>query len=378
MRPLVSRFLPLAVLATAGIAAAGWTALATVRPQDIPPLSDLPQHGPWQQRIATTGLIESQGNETRIGVPEMALVAAVAVRSGQQVRTGDLLFSLDDHTVQADMAVAEAELAATRGELLVAQAGMVVAQASEARLTALPRSDDAAPAVARAAVAEAHLAEARIQRQRIERLAPGSATAEEIDLRRWAESIAQAQFASAQADVAHARLPVWVPDLAAAQADVALARSRVTASAARVTVAELRLAAIQLRLVRLSIRSPCDATILSTTVMPGAIASPEDPGLVVLADLRQLLVRLEIDESQISRLQAGAPAKAWLRGDRAHAIDLAFERIEPRAESRRAIAGKPGERLDGRAIQVLYRLVDPPAYLRPGLLLEADIAATQP
>jgi len=378
MRPLVSRFLPLAALALVGVAAAGWTAISTTHPQDIPTLTDIPPQGPWEQRIAATGLIESDGNETRIGVPEEGLVAKVAMRSGQQVRAGDLLFSLDDRLVQAEVAVAEAELAAMRGELLVAQAGLAIAQAGEARLQALPRSEDAAPAAARAAVAEAQLADARIQRQRIERLGPGNASAEEIDLRRGAEKIALAQVASAQADLAHARLPAWMPDLAAARAEVAMAQGRLAASTARVAVAESRLAAIQARLVRLSIRSPCDATVIATQVMPGVVASPGDDGLVVLADVRQLLLRLEVDESQVSRLRPGAPAKAWLRGNREQVIDLAFERIEPRAESRRALAGKPGERLDGRAVQVLYRLADPPAYLRPGLLLEADIAVTAP
>lgn len=346
MHPLITRFAPLAVLAVLGLIAASWTAYETVKVKPVPPLTTIPHQGPWAERISASGLIEGDGNDTVIGVPEAALVSSVAVRVGQRVAAGDLLFSLDDRLVRADLAVAQADLA--------------TAQAQVARLEALPRLEDSEPLVARVAVAEAQVATANARRVRLDKAwEDRAASADDVEVARYAEAVARAQLASTKAELAHARLPAWAPELSAAQAQVA--------------VAQARIAAVQTRLSRLEVRAPCAATVLTATVMVGALAAPGDRELVVLANLDRLLVRVEVDESQVWKLKPGLPGQGWLRGDRSAPVTLRYERIEPRAAARRAIQGKPGERLDGRAVQVLYLLIDPPAHLRPGLLLDVDL-----
>lgn len=361
MHPLLTRFAPLAALAAIGLAAAGWTAYQTAKPVSVPPLAQPPQQAPYAERVAASGLIEGDGNDTVVGVPESALVAEVAVRVGQHVQGGDLLFRLDDRTVRADLAVAEAEVA-------IAEADAQAASAELARLASLPRSEDAAPAAAQVAVAQAQLALARTKRVRLERLGERGVESELEDAR-LAEAVAAAQVGSAQAALDHARLPAWTQDLS-------VAHKRLEVATAQVSAAQARVAGVKTRLGRLEVRSPRAATVISTAAMVGALAAPGDPDLVVLADLDRLLVRVEIDESQVWKLRPGAPGQGWLRGDRSRPIELRYERTEPRAAARRAVPGKPGERLDGRAVQVLYRLVDPLPHLRPGLLLEVDIDAS--
>jgi len=358
MHPLLTRFAPLAILAAAGLATAGWTAFNTVKPRAVPPLELLPPQGPWAERISASGLIEGDGNDTAVGIPETALVAEVAVRIGQKVTTGDLLFRLDDRTIRSELAVAEAELA-------IALANATSAQAEIVRMESLPRAEDAGPAAAQVEVAGAQLALLRSRRERLERLGARGVESELADAR-LAEAVAAAQVASAKAALAHARLGAWSQDLAVAQ-------QRQAVAAAQVVSAQARVAGMRTRLARLEVRAPRAATVIATTVMVGALAAPGDRDLVVLADLERLLIRVEVDESQVWKLKPGLPGQAWLRGDRTRPVELRFERIEPQAAARRAIQGKPGERLDGRAVQVLYRLVDPPPHLRPGLLMDVDV-----
>ena len=358
MHPLLSRFAPLAGLALAGLAVASWTAYATGRPQAVPALASMPPQGPWAERVSASGLVEGDGNDTVIGVPEAALVSAVAVRVGQQVAPGDLLFCLDDRLVRAELAVAEAELAIARSHAAATQAELT-------RLESLPRVEDAEPAAAQVTVANAQLSLAQSRRVRLQRL--GQLGAEhDLDNARLAEAVAQAEVGNAQAALAHARLPAYAPD-------VLVARKRLEIDTANIAASLARVASVETRLSRLEIRAPCVATVISTTVMVGALAAPGDPGLVVLANLDRLLVRVEVDEAQIWKLKPGAPGQAWLRGDRGKPIELRYERLEPRAGARRAIQGKPGERLDGRAVQVLYQLINPPAYITSGLLLDVDL-----
>ncbi|MBN8524716.1 MAG: efflux RND transporter periplasmic adaptor subunit [Planctomycetes bacterium] len=360
MHPICSRFLPLAILAVTGLAAAGWSAYATVRPTVVPALDAMPLQGPWPERISASGLIEGDGNDTIIGVPEAALVSEVAVRIGQRVAAGDLLFRLDDRLVRADLTVAEAEVA-------IAQADAATAVAEISRLDSLPRSEDAIPAAAQVAVAEAQLRLARTRRVRLENLGDRGIDSEREDAR-LAEAVAKAEVGSAEAALAHISLPAWSQDLE-------LARRRQAIALARIAAAQARADAVRVRLSRLAVRSPRAATVIASEVMVGSLATPGDRNLVVLADLDRLMVRIEIDESQAWKLQPGLPGQGWLRGARTRPVELRYERIEPRAAARRAILGKPGERLDGRAVQALYHLVDPPVHLRPGLLMEIDLAA---
>jgi HlyD family secretion protein len=381
MPPLLTRLVPLAALAVVGTAFAGWTAWRTVAPHQVPALADLPQQAAWTQRISASGLIEGDGTNTAIGVPETALVAEVAVRVGQMVKTGDLLFRLDDRLLRADLAVAESELSAAQAELASGQAELALATAKAERVESQPRSEDAVPYQARVGVAEAQLADARIRRQRIEELfAKQATTAEQVDSNRGAENIARAEVVQAKAELAHAQLASWGPDRAIAEAETAVASARVAAAQANIASAQASLAATRIRIDRLSVRAPRDATVIIASVTVGCLAAVGDPQLVVLADLQRLLVRVEIDESQAWKMQPGAAGTGWIRGDPAHTVNLAFERIEPQAEARRSLAGKPGERLDGRALQVLYRLVDPPACMHPGFMLEVDldVGATPP
>lgn len=346
MHPLATRLAPLALLAGAGIAFAGWTAYQTTKPHPIPPLAMTPSQGPWNVRVAASGLIEGQGEDTVVGVPEAALVSTVAVKIGQRVRTGDLLLRLDDRIARAELTVAQAQLAA--------------AQAQLTRLESMPRAEDAEPFAARVQVAEAQFAETKVRRVRVDQLFERNAvSADEVDIRRSAEAIAKANLASARADLDHVRLKAWEPDLISARAEVARAEAQVESA--------------RVRIARLEIRSPRDATITALNVAVGNLAAPGDTTLMTLADLDHLLVRVEIDESQVWKFRPGAAGKGWLRGDTLKPVDLVYERTEPSAAARRSIPGKPGERLDSRAMQVLYRLVDPPAYLRPGLLLEVDL-----
>lgn len=372
-------FILLGLLSAAGAMTAASIAGHTVSERPVQPIAELPRQGPWNRRISATGIVEGDGENIRLGIPEAGVIAEVLVSEGQVVAPGDPLLRIDDRLVRAELGIAEAE--AARSRALMSDARMAQARASAAvqRLERLPRPEDALPVAARVLVAEAQLASARIQRARIEALYDkGSASADQVDLRRSAENAASALLKSARADLEHARLPAWDADLAIARADTALAASQVDSAASAVAVAEGRCAAIRVRLERHTVRSPAAATVVSLTATAGGMATAEDRKLVVLADLRRLLVRVDVDEAQAWKLQSGARGLGWVRGDPQHAIELAYLRTEPLAGQRQSMLGIPGERMDGRSLQVLYALASPPAYVRPGLMLEVDLQADAP
>lgn len=362
MSPVSRRLVPLLLLACAGIGAAGWTAYRTVRTAPLQPLPTAMPARPWHERVSATGLIETRGEDTVVGVPEARLVVDVAVGVGDRVVPGQLLFRLDDRQLRADLLLAEADGAIARSELAAARAQL-------ARLEAGPRAEDALPLAAQVAVAQAEVADAQRHLARSERLLASQATsAADVDLRRGAEAVARAHLARTQADLAHARLGPWAPDLSVARAAVGTAEARDAA-------AEAKAAAIRVRIDSLSVRATRAGTVLTAGVAAGQSAVPGDVSLMRLGDADHLRVRVEVDESQAHRIDPAEPGRGWIRGAPERTVALAFVRIEPLAAVREALPGIPGERLDARAVQVLYDVVEPPSHFRPGVLLEVDLSA---
>lgn len=114
----------LPILAIAGILLGIAVAIQGAK-QVVPaaPVSQ-PAHSPYRIFVAGSGLIESSSENIAIGTTVGGVVARIYVQIGGQVKSGDALFTLDDRTHRAEIAlrenavkVVEAQLADARDEL---------------------------------------------------------------------------------------------------------------------------------------------------------------------------------------------------------------------------------------------------------------------
>lgn len=315
-------------LSLAGLALAGLTvAHGSARLPAAPPVAE-PARSPYATKLAGAGLVEAASENIAVSTPAAALVAEVAVRAGDRVARGALLFRLDGRTQAAERAVRAAAVVEAEREL--------------ARLVALPRPEDLPPARARLAEAEVALDEARARLARADGLSDARALSrEEHAGRETAVRAAEARVEGARAELARLAAGAWEPELAAAQARLASARAA--------------LAAADTALERLSVRAPIDGTVLRVDVRVGEHAEPSaaEP-LLLLGDLTRLHVRVELDESDAWRFVPGAPARAFVRGNPALATELEFVRVEPWVVPKRSLTGDSTERVDTRVLQVVY------------------------
>jgi len=63
-----------------------------------------------------------------------------------------------------------------------------------------------------------------------------------------------------------------------------------------------------------------------------------------------------VDENDAWRVRAGAPAVAFLRGNREIKTSLKFVRFEPYVVPKKSLTGDSIERVDTRVLQVIYRI----------------------
>jgi RND family efflux transporter MFP subunit len=211
------------------------------------------------QTFEAGGVIQARTTAT-LTARILAPVREVRVAPGDRVRAGETLVVLD-------------------ADALVSQARSATAAASASGQTAV-----AAAAEQRAS--EASLALARASYDRIASLnARRSATAQELDNATAALRAAEARAASAAA---------------ATQAADAQADSARSAGEAAGTTAGFA-----------QVKAPFDGVVTQKMVEPGNMAAPGMP-LLRVEDLRGFRLEVRVDESRISRVQAGQPVDVFL------------------------------------------------------------------
>ncbi|MEO0972279.1 MAG: HlyD family efflux transporter periplasmic adaptor subunit, partial [Pseudomonadota bacterium] len=150
-----------------------------------------------------------------------------------------------------------------------------------------------AETLAAVAIAEARLQDAERSQSRQERLITGATVSEA----RLQEARTDAQVARAELDKALAQREALDGDLRAHPDYIAAVRALELARASH------RLAQIDLR--HASVRSPIAGTVLDAVVAPGE--QPSTEGVVRVADLSAMVVRMEVHQSQIHRVALGHP-----------------------------------------------------------------------
>jgi multidrug efflux pump subunit AcrA (membrane-fusion protein) len=315
-----------------------------------------PPASPAVARVAGLGVVEPNGREVAVAAPVGGVVARVFVAAGDSVREGDPLFVLDDAIARAVVAQRQSDLAAA--EMRLAQ--------TIARLPLLQSDLEAASAGLAGAIAERD--EAQEQVRTGSQLVGGAAITErELSRRRNALRAADARVNEARARLQRAEADLALIDPAQNGAglkvdEAAVAQSR---SALALATAEHE---------RLTVRAPRAGTVLTVGIRAGEFAAQAgQTAPITMGLIAPLHVRVEIDEADIPRFRAGAPAFAARRGAIGERIPLTFLRAEPVVQPKRNLAGGPDERVDTRVLQALYAVAGG-AELRPGQALDVTIA----
>ena len=323
------RILLLPVLAFCGLLFAAWTVAQSRRPVPIAQPVAEPAAARFATFVAGAGLVEPSSELIAIGTPIAGIVVEVPVTVGAQVKTGDVLFRLDERALQAQLAGDEAAVAA--------------AQAQLDRLIAAPRAEDLPVTQARVAETATAVADAKQQLALAESITvPGAISVDDLGRRRFAVQAAEARAGQAQAEFIRLKAGTWTPDLAVAKAQLAQAAAKAVAT--------------RVELQRVVIRAPSAGEVLQVRIRAGefAQAGVTATPLLLLGDTSTLHVRIDIDENDAWRLKPGAAAECYVRGNNRLHTALRYVRTEPYVVPKRSLTGDSSERVDTRVLQVIY------------------------
>ena len=302
----------LPVLAVLGLGFAVLTVISGSK--TIPPALPFvdPAAPPFKSSVAGTGIVEANTENIAIGTLVPGVVSGIYISVGSKVKTGDPLFKLDDRDLMAQLTIRRAALHVSNTTVKVAKASL----------------SDVKNQLA--------LAESITDKRAI--------SVEELDRRRYAVQIAKAKLAQAKADVVSAM--------------------------AQIKEAETNLD-------RIIVRAPVDGEVLQLKIHPGEFAPAgiiQTP-LILLGNVEPLNVRVDVDENDAWRVRTGAPAVAFLRGNKEIKTDLKFVRFEPYIVPKKSLTGDSIERVDTRVLQVIYSIAQTDLPIFAGQQMDVYIEA---
>jgi len=362
--------------------------------QAVPPLAQEPVRNPHERGIAGAGLVEPGSESVMVGAPEPGLVLKVYVVKGQQVKSGAPLFQLDTRaldarrvSLEAAVRAAEASLAAVKAYRRKEDEPLLLAKLKQAEAAVAQMAAGYDQARADRDLTEWNVKDMQDRERRLKDTVAGGASPEtELERARFAVKMAEAQVAAAHEKVRgmEAQRQAMLAAVEQARAELNLYRAGpweadVLKADAALAQARAQLESNRLDLERLTVRAPLDGEVLRLNLREGeyltAGATRAESAPVVVGNLKDLHVRVDIDEFDAPRFKPGAKGTAFLKGASKEALPLEFVRIEPFVIPKRALTNSQNELVDTRVLQAVYRIKESKSALYVGQQMDVFVAA---
>ena len=153
----------------------------------------------------------------------------------------------------------------------------------------------------------------------------------EAQRRNQEATLAKAQAALARSQQLSANSLVSQTDLETAQAAVDSAQAQIDQLDAQIAQSQLSVESAELNLARTRIVAPSDGTIVALLVDEGQTvnASSSIPTIVKIADLDTMVIKAEISEADVVRVEAGQRVYFTILGEPDVKIDATLREVEP-------------------------------------------------
>jgi HlyD family secretion protein len=301
-----------------------------------------------EQTIAGPGLIEPLSEDIKLGSELSGKLKAVYVEEGDHVTSGQLLAELQNDDYRAQIDSAEAQVIAKQATLRKVVNGARLQERSEA--------------MSSVRAAEAVMNNARSEMERRYKLLDADVISREENERYAREyDVARAKYEEAAQRHSLVDDRAREEDQAFAEADLRLARASLEEARARYA--------------KTLLKSPIDGTVLRKHHRNGESVSNSstvpDP-VVTIGDKNILRVRVDVDETEIGKVQVGQPAYVTADAFAGQKFWGRVVRVGQQLGRKNARTDEPTERVDTKILETLVEL-DKGAQLPVGLRVDAFI-----
>ncbi len=303
--------------------------------------------------VAGLGVVEPRNGMVDIAAQMPGVLAAIHVREGDRIRKGDVLAELVNEDLKAKVAQAEAVLATKTAQMNLVVRG--------------PRPEEVKRAEAQLREEENNMRLLQQQFNRRQNLVRDGAVSteafNEVSSRLGASRERHAALSNTVAILRQGSRP---EEIEAARAEVRLAQSQLTEA--------------QASLAKSYVRASMDGIVLRRYREPGEALTTQPSAVAVLqiADISNLVVRTQIDESDVLELRVGQTAEVTATALNGRKLNGRVERISPRVGAKTISSDMPTEKRDTRVLDVIVALgpdANLPVNLRVDVVIDLKSAS---
>jgi ABC exporter DevB family membrane fusion protein len=306
-------------------------------------------YGNIDSHLAARGRVEgATSQEIKLASRVVGRLKEVSVNDGDPIRKGQTMAVLENNDLLA--------------QVEQARANVLHAQAALERLQNGARPEERAASLAVMQEAQAAADNASEDFERSQKLfhEGGIISQSVLDQAERDAKMAQARLESARQNYKLVMAPPRREDVASAQAEFALARAQ--------------LAQAQDNYDNTFVRSPVDGVVVKRYMNPGESISYESlyQPIVSVSDTTRLMVRTEIDETDIGKIQIGQRASIRCDAFRGQTFYGRVVRISGGLGPKKIQTDNPTEKIDMDVLETFVE-VDPGTPLRVGLRVDVFI-----
>ncbi len=341
-----SGILIVAIAAIVGVGSTLWVLRGSKGAQSPVPVVEANAAAKPSSLVAAPGRVEPISEEIKVSAEIRGKLREVRVEEGDTVKQGQIIAVLENDDYRAQVASSEARLKEKEAALLRVINGARQQERQEAWQNA------------EAAKAQLENAQAEMDRRR-SLYEKGVIAKEEADRSEREYKVAKARFDAAQQRHSFVDDKARDEDRAMSEADVALARAQVEEARAKYE--------------KTFVRAPIDGVILRKHMKSGeSVSEMRENPVVTMANVATLRVRVDVDETDIGRIQVGQRAYVTAEAFRGEKFYGRIVRIGQLLGKKNVRTDEPSERVDTKILETLIELEDG-RKLTPGLRVDSYI-----
>ncbi len=328
-----------------------------------------------EDTVAAPGVVEAISEEIEVGAEIPGKLERVLVEEGEQVLKGQTIAVLENSDFKSRISEVRAKIEILRRQKETAEARSLQAKADRERIFNGARSEERVEAKRNVEQVQPEILQAKNELERRKRLYDsGDVSREDYERsqRNYETAVKQSETLKAKYNVVNA--DARGDDLQKADAAIRLSETQVNEYDAMIREAETKVQTAEANFDKTIVRSPITGVILRKRLKDGETVSPENQtGIVTVADVSALRVRVDLDETDVAKVREGQNAFVTADAYGEQKFSGKVVKIGQILGRKNFRADRPTEKVDTKILEVLIEL-DANQKLPLGLRVDAFIS----
>ena len=328
-----------------------------------------------QNLVVAPGVVEAISEEIEVGAEISGKLKQVLVEEGDEVLKGQTIAVLENSDFDAQISTAKAQIETLRRQKETAEARILQAKTERARIFNGARPEERREAWQTYEQTLPNVQQAAREVQRRQKLYDsGDVSREELERAKRDLDALQKQSNATREKYNVVNADARKDDLQQADAAILLAETQTDEYDALIREAEARVRSAQANLEKTIIRAPITGVVLRKRLKDGESVSPENQiGIVSLADVSALRVRVDLDERDVAKVKENQIAYVTADAFGEQKFQGKVVRIGQILGRKNFKTERPTEKVDTKILEVLIALA-PDQKLPLGLRVDAFIS----